>query len=105
MSSPEVCGPVQDLTRIEQIGNRRDGRDSPRGRMSWEDHESKDKPPQAPTNSVFISYFIIHPSYLQRSGPPLAYVRGVEASVSLRSELRGRLWSNHFGWQSLFDVR
>src|SRR6266576_3240469 len=34
----------------------------------------------------------------------LAYVRGVEASVSLRSELRGRLWSNHFGWQSLFDV-
>ncbi len=35
---------------------------------------------------------------------PLAYVRGVEASVSLRSELRGRLWSNHFGWQSLFDV-
>src|SRR5213082_1924962 len=67
MSSPEVCGPVQDLTRIEQIGNRRDGRDSPRGRtpragkprgtrksregsgsragakelMTWEDHESK----------------------------------------------------------------
>src|SRR5438874_1034824 len=35
---------------------------------------------------------------------PLAYVRVVEASVSLRSELRGRLWSNHFGWQSLFDV-
>src|SRR5436190_26894 len=31
-------------------------------------------------------------------------MRGVEASVSLRSELRGRLWSNHFGWQSLFDV-
>jgi hypothetical protein len=28
------------LTRIEQIGNLRDGRDSPRGRMSWEDHES-----------------------------------------------------------------
>ena len=28
------------LTRIEQIGTLRDGRDSPRGRMSWEDHES-----------------------------------------------------------------
>ena len=27
------------LTRIEQIGNPRDGRDSPRERMSWEDHE------------------------------------------------------------------
>jgi hypothetical protein len=35
---------------------------------------------------------------------PLAYVSGVEASVSLRSELRGRLWFNHFGQQSLFDV-
>jgi hypothetical protein len=35
---------------------------------------------------------------------PLAYVTGVEASVSLRSEVRGRFWSNHFGWQSLFDV-
>src|SRR6266496_1534112 len=23
---------------------------------------------------------------------------------SFESELRGRLWSNHFGWQSLFDV-
>ena len=29
------------LTRIEQIGNLRDRRDSPRGRMNWEDHESK----------------------------------------------------------------
>jgi len=29
------------LTRIEQIGNLRDGRDSPRGRMNREDHESK----------------------------------------------------------------
>src|SRR5437762_6513299 len=29
------------LTRIEQMGTLRDGRDSPRGRMSWEDHESK----------------------------------------------------------------
>src|SRR6476646_4928899 len=29
------------LTRIEQIGNLRDRRDSPRGRMGWEDHESK----------------------------------------------------------------
>jgi hypothetical protein len=28
------------LTRIEQIGNLRDGRDSRRGRMSWEVHES-----------------------------------------------------------------
>src|SRR2546430_14726345 len=28
-------------TRIEQIGNLRNRRDSPRGRMSWEDHESK----------------------------------------------------------------
>jgi hypothetical protein len=27
------------LTRIEQIGNLRDGRDSFRERMSWEDHE------------------------------------------------------------------
>ena len=27
------------LTRIEQIGNLRDRRDSPTGRMSWEDHE------------------------------------------------------------------
>ena len=28
------------LTRIEQIETLRDGRDSTRGRMSWEDHES-----------------------------------------------------------------
>ena len=28
------------LTRIEQVGNLRDGRDSPQGRMSWEDHDS-----------------------------------------------------------------
>jgi hypothetical protein len=28
-------------TRIEQIGNWRDRRDSPTGRMSWEDHELK----------------------------------------------------------------
>jgi hypothetical protein len=35
---------------------------------------------------------------------PLAYVSGVEVSISLGSELRGRLWFNHFGRQSLFDV-
>jgi hypothetical protein len=29
------------LTRTEQIGNLRDGRASPRGRMRWDDHESK----------------------------------------------------------------
>jgi len=29
------------LTRIEQIGNLRDRRDSPRGRMCREDHDSK----------------------------------------------------------------
>ena len=29
------------LTRIEQIGNLRDRRDSPTERMSWEGHESK----------------------------------------------------------------
>jgi hypothetical protein len=34
----------------------------------------------------------------------LAYVRGVADGRSLRSELRGLFWSNHFGWQSLFDV-
>jgi hypothetical protein len=35
---------------------------------------------------------------------PLAYVSGVEVSVSLGSEFRGRFWFNHFGRQSLFDV-
>ena len=34
----------------------------------------------------------------------LAYVRGMGDGGSFGSELRGRLWSNHFGWQSLFDV-
>jgi transposase len=34
----------------------------------------------------------------------LAYVGGVEVWISLGSELRGRLWFNHFGRQSLFDV-
>jgi hypothetical protein len=34
------CISAVGLTTIEQIRNLRDGRDSPRGRMSWEDHES-----------------------------------------------------------------
>jgi hypothetical protein len=32
---------IMDLTRIERIENLRDGRDSPRGRMSRENHESR----------------------------------------------------------------
>ena len=32
---------ISALTRIEQMGILRDGRDSPRGRMHREDHESK----------------------------------------------------------------
>src|SRR5437660_6480929 len=33
-------------TRMEQIGNLRNRRDSPRGRMRWEDHESKRMEPR-----------------------------------------------------------
>jgi hypothetical protein len=35
---------------------------------------------------------------------PLAYVRGMGGGGSFGSQLRGRLWSNDFGWQSLFGV-
>ena len=54
--------------------------------------------------SVFISASIIHASSLPRSSLPLAYVRGMADGRSFWRELRGRLWSNHFGWQSLFHV-
>jgi hypothetical protein len=33
--------PAVGLTRMERVGKPRHGRASPRGRMSWEDHESK----------------------------------------------------------------
>src|SRR5512133_415035 len=42
-SAKQTCAASgqQSLTRIEQIGKLRDRRDSPRGRMSREDHESR----------------------------------------------------------------
>src|SRR5438046_5187280 len=38
------CISAIGLTRIEQMGTLRDGRDSPRGRMNREDHESQGSP-------------------------------------------------------------
>jgi hypothetical protein len=37
----------------------------------------------------------------KQSCQTFAYVRGVEGLWSLRGELRGRFWFNHFGRQSL----
>src|SRR5882757_632310 len=73
-----ACFPFRDISTSLSV--RSNETEISHGRVSWQTH---------------WTYFAMG---------RLAYVKGVADGRSLRSELRGRFWSNHFGWQSLFDV-